>query len=105
MVRATTPTHIFTVPFDPAQMRTMLLTYSQRRGRAILERGRDELTFGKDENGYFISTKLTQAETARFSPELPANIQLRVVNQEGEAMASNIIVVPVEDVLNAEVLT
>lgn len=103
MIRATTPTHKFTVPFDPEEMQELLLTYSQL-GRRILERRKEELTFSEEDEEHIISHLLGQVETARFRPGAPVQIQLRALTAAGEAMASQIVTARVEDVLNDEVL-
>lgn len=103
MIRATTPTHRFTVPFDPSEMKELLLSYAQH-GRVVLERRKGELSFSTEEGEYLLSHRLTQAETSRFRAEEPVLIQLRVLSQAGDALASDPVTIRVEDVLNDEVL-
>ena len=104
MIRLTTPTHSFSVPFDPEDMREILLTYTQN-GRFVLERRKAELSFGSDEQGHTVYHRLTQEETGRFRAGEPVRIQLRALTGAGDALASDPVTVQVEDVLNDEVLT
>ena len=100
MIRATTPTHEFVLPFDYEQfVGKILITYSQD----------DEIVVEKTENdiaivGNSISIKLTQEETAVFKPNKYVKVQVRILTLGGEALASDIISKPVCDVLNDEVL-
>lgn len=104
MIRATTPTHKFTVPFDPEQTREILLTYAQR-GKIVLERRKEELSFTEENEEHVITTRMTQEETALFQAGFPVEIQMRVLSAAEDALASDKITVRVEDVLNDEVLT
>lgn len=104
MIRGTTPTHRFALPFDPAEMKELLLTYAQD-GAIVLERRGEELSFSGRDGDWAVSHRLTQSESGLFRPGEPVRIQLRVLTQNDEALASEIVTVRVEDVLNDEVLT
>ena len=101
MIRATTPTHVFTFPYDisPAECTRILITYAQGR-QIMLEFEKDELTI----DGQNVSHKFTQEEANVFSAMKKAEIQIRILMDGGEALASNVITVKVDDVLNDEVL-
>ena len=99
MYRGTTPTHIFTLPFDVSVVKTAKIIYSQF-GRAILTKTGDALEL----TGQQIQTKLTQEDTLTFDCKADVFIQLRVLTVDGDALASNILQVPVGRCLDNEVL-
>lgn len=101
MRRATTPTHIFTLPdtVKVSSVTEVLITYSQC-GRKILEKTENDVTFDTDNNA--ISLSLTQQETELFAPG-KALAQLRA--KAGDSVfASQMIIIPVKPVLNSEEL-
>lgn len=99
MIRATTPTHSFTLPFDASMVSKFLLSYSQR-GKIVLEKTEENMT----KSGNVWSVKLTQEETKKFMPDLDVTMQIRVLTTDGDAIASDAIRVKVKQVLNDEVL-
>ena len=107
MIRATTPTHIFTFPetVAPADCAEIQITYAQgekschRYERIILEKNKSDLTI----TGQKAELKLTQQEMNLFS-EGTAQIQIRAKDTDGNVMASQIFYVKVKRVLNQEVL-
>ena len=104
MIRATTPIHQFIFDTDPELFDRILITYAQN-GRIVLEKEKEDLTFEEqtEEGKYPAYVRLTQEETKLFS-ERTVNIQVRVLTQGGEALASDKKAIKVEDVLNDEVL-
>jgi hypothetical protein len=99
MIRATTPTHRFTLPFDYTQyVKKILITYSQR-GEIVLEKHENDVQI----DGNTVSYKLTQEETKLFSNG-DVRIQVRVITKDDDALASDICVVHIDNVLNDEVL-
>lgn len=71
----------------------------------ILKQGSNTLTLKKERlnqgQGY-ISAELTQEETLMFSPE-NIQVQLKALN-DGKVKVSNILLLPVTDVLDKEVM-
>ena len=98
MIRATTPTHIFTFPDNPNTYDAILITYKQNE--IVLEKEKPDLTI----DGNTASVMLTQEETKLFTPDALVKVQVRVAYNGGEAFASPVTVLRVEDVLNDEVL-
>ena len=99
MIRATTPTHRFTLPFDYAQyVKKILITYSQR-GEIVLEKHENDVQI----DGNIVSYKLTQEETKLFSNG-DVRIQVRVLTLNNEALASEKYSMHIDNVLNDEVL-
>lgn len=112
MIRATTPVHAFAIAIDPDTLKQIKITYKQR-GAIILEKNKDDCSFTIDDSGeetkYICSYRLTQEETNLFSEgtkkgEL-VSIQMRVLTNAGQALASDQKEIRVDDVLNDEVLT
>ena len=63
MYRGTTPTHIFTLPFNVEQLQKVEVTYEQL-GRVILQKTKTDCTL----EGKIIRLELTQAESLLFQP-------------------------------------
>lgn len=98
MYRATTPTHIFTLPFNTDAIDKMLLIYSQN-GKQIISKTESDVLF--DDNRVIVS--LTQEETKRFA-HYSAEVQMRIRDTDRIVKASNIITINVFNVLNDEEL-
>lgn len=97
MFRATTPTHTFNLPFEASTIDKMTITYSQF-GKIILKKNLEDVQLIDSK----IILTLTQEETKLFKADT-ARVQLRVKIGD-KVMASNIISLNVEDVLDKEVL-
>lgn len=112
MIRATTTTHHFLFDVNPEEsFSKILITYAQN-SQIILEKHETDLSFETCEcfdgkTVYIASLKLTQEETKLFSakPKGTVSIQIRAITPDGEAVASDISNISVENVLNDEVLT
>ena len=99
MIRGTTPTHTFTLPFDSSVISKVRILYSQN----------DELVFAKSDadatmDTNTISVVLSQQDTLSLDCHRPVDIQLRVLTKGGEALASDIIREKVDRCLDDEVL-
>ena len=106
MYRATTPRHTFVFNVNPEEtFQTILITYAQDN-EIVLEKGKEDLTFTASGESEFEATlTLTQEETKLFSNKSSVKVQVRVLTYNGEAAASTKMTIPVNDVLNDEVLT
>lgn len=99
MIRATTPTHKFILPFDyNTYVKKIAIAYVQN-GRTILKKTESDV----EVNGSTVSYKLTQEETKRFISG-NVRVQVRVLTLNNEALASEQYTLPVTNVLNDEVL-
>lgn len=102
MIRATTPTHVFTfdeqVPVLGNQK--ILVTYKQC-DKIILEKTKEDLSIDGINNQ--VSVELTQQEMNRFCPGV-ASIQIRVKNGDGKVLASQVLKIKVKQVLDEEIL-
>ncbi len=110
MIRATTPVHSFLFEEDPSPFEQILITYSQA-GRIVLEKTKDDLEIEeidpKRKECYRASYRLTQEETNLFEANTakPIYVQVRILTEAGEAIASEKWRIPLKDVLNDEVMT
>lgn len=100
MIRGTTPQIDFHLPFDTSSIKTVWVTFSQYD---------EELFTVSTENlimaGATISVKLTQAQTLKLKPQKllrndhEVEIQLRILTNAGDALASNIMRTSAEKIL------
>lgn len=102
MTRGTTPTHTFTLPdnLKTATISTLYITYAQH-GETVLEKTLDDVT----NNNGVLTCKLTQADTLAFDvldqrcKHDTVEVQVRMKTSDGAVMASNIISIPIMDIL------
>lgn len=100
MIRGTTPTHTFMLPFDTKTIDKIKITYSQL-DKIILTKSNKDITL----NGKQATIILTQQETFNFSEKNgPVSIQVRVVTTGGDVLASKIMTAGVGKCLDSEVL-
>ena len=105
MFRATTPTHIFTLPFNTGQIKEIRITY-QQGGATVLQKTEADCTLTGNE----IKVMLTQEETLLFAAtnretDNRISIQLRVLTTTGQVLASEIEKVFAYACLDEEVLS
>ena len=86
MVRGTTPTLEFTLPFDTSNLAEAWVTLSQNDSE-VLTKTLEECK----REGRMLSIRLTQEETLKLEHDFNTEIQLRVRTIAGEALASKII--------------
>lgn len=101
MRRGTTPTVKFSLPFDIEDVDKLWLTVSQR-SREVLTKTQTEMWI--EDGVRMVSFKLTQEETLALDAGCKASIQARILTVGGEAFASQIKRVDVEDVLKEGVM-
>lgn len=101
MIRGTTPTLEFTLPFDTSLIAEMYITLAQN-GTTVLEKTLSDCNC----SGTSVSLTLTQEDTLRLQqqPRLQGEIQIRVRTTSGEALASDIMSVYVGRILKEGVI-
>ena len=99
MIRGTTPKHTFVLPFNTDTIAKARVVYSQT-GRPVLIKEHEDLVL----EGNTVEVHLTQQETLDFFCGKDVLVQVRVLTQTGEAMASDIQRVDVGRCLDDEVL-
>lgn len=94
MIRGTTPTLRFTLPFDTAEVAALYITIDQTH-LVTVEKSLADCTLV----GSTVSFRLTQEDTLKLVQSVPAQIQVRLKTTDGTAMASNVFETPVEKIL------
>lgn len=99
MIRGTTPTHRFQIPFHTDEVRKLRVWYKQD----------DELLVTKTEEdaemeGNVIKVTLTQEETLKFKENKMVKLQLKVKTVTGATPATPVIKLDPQEVLDDEVL-
>ena len=100
MVRGTTPTLTFTLPFPVSTLAALYITISQHFENIRIEKGLEDCTV----SGNDVSVVLSQEDTLKLVDDRQAFIQVRVRTRDGTALASEMIPCAVEDVLKDGVI-
>lgn len=85
MYRGTTPTHIFTLPFDAELVKTAQVSYAQF-GKVVLQKNMEDCALQEKQ----IRVELTQEETQMFRSTGWVYIQLKILTTDGKLLASGI---------------
>ena len=99
MIRGTTPTLEFTLPFPSDDLSEAFVTLSQF-GKVVIDRTLSQCKC--DDNVLIV--KLTQEETLKLNCDIKTEIQLRAKTKTGEALASDIFNVPTGRILKDGVI-
>lgn len=99
MIRATTPTHIFNIPFDTSLIKELLITYSQKK-IPIVDKVLDDCVL----DGKRIALTLTQRDTSKFSDRRNVEIQIRILTTSDTSLAGTIVETEVDRVLDDDIL-
>lgn len=99
MIRGTTPTLEFIIPFDTGQLAEAFVSLSQNE-TVIIDKALTECQC----NGDKLIVRLTQEETLKLECDIVTEIQIRARTLEGEAIASQIIKVNTERILKDGVI-
>jgi hypothetical protein len=100
MIRGTTPTHTFNIPFDTSLVDEVKITYAQDNV-VVLEKHTSDCIL----DDATISVTLTQEDTFLFDCKKSVQVQLRILTKSGEALASVVEHIGVAKCLDNEVLT
>ena len=101
LCRGTTPTHSFTLPdeLNGVELAALYITYRQD-GKTVIEKDINAISV-KDG---VASVRLTQEETLLFSDRRKCCIQVRLRTDAGDALVSNVVDIPVYNVLKEGVI-
>lgn len=99
MIRGTTPTHIFNLPFNVEQIADLRIIYAQSDKEVLVKKLEDCTLEGQQ-----VSVILKEYETLLFNCGKDVQIQMRILTVNGETLASHIKLVDVAKCLNNEVL-
>ena len=86
LIRGTTPTLEFTLPFPVEEIDEAYVTIAQR-GAVVIDKPLTDCECG----GNSLTVRLTQEETLKLKCDCTSEIQIRAKTVEGEVIASNII--------------
>lgn len=86
MIRGTTPTLEFSLPFDTAELAEAYVTFAQR-GRIRLDIPLAQC----EEDGSILRVRLTQEQTLALTAQADVEIQIRCRDTVGNATASEIV--------------
>ena len=101
IVRGTTPTLTFTLPFSAEQVAAAYVSFKQK-DRLVLEKAAGAAGCACQDNQ--IAVTLTQEETLAFVGCCKVEMQVRVRSATGQALASKIVTAYVEDVIKNGVI-
>lgn len=99
MIRGTTPTHTFTLPFSTDVIKTIEITYKQGSEVKLVKKNAD-CTF----DGNTVTVELSQEDTFAFDEGECIRVQVRVLDNNGKVVPSNIIRRSCHECLSCEVL-
>ena len=100
MYRGTTPTLTFGLPFATDNIKSLYITFVDKNDSIVLEKDIASCTL----SGKSVSVTLTQEETLALEGRSETRIQLRVLDNNGTALASDIITVQVKEILKDGVI-
>lgn len=100
MIRATTPTHKFNLPFDYAKNVVALRSTYSQDGNIVLEKTENDIEF----NGNTVYYKLSQEETAKFDAGKYIEWQMKIKTINGTVIPSKIYYLDCKKILSDEVL-
>lgn len=99
MIRGTTPTHIFKIPFAANKIQKVRVIYAQDDIPVLVKEAADcDIEDGQ------ITIKLSQEDTFVFNCKKTVAIQIRILDTAGEAYASKPINAGVRKCLDTEVI-
>lgn len=97
--RGTTPTHTFNISISQDLVKDLRITYIQDK-KKILTKQLENVNFSEDG----ISVSLTQEETLLFQSDKMAKIQLKLKTIDDSVLASDIMRMRVDEILDEEVI-
>lgn len=100
MRKGTTPSLTFKLPFTVGTISNAKVTLCQRHVK--LEKRLCDCEINEEDS---LTIKLTQEETFLFDCNSYINVQLRVVTENGDALASDVFNIPVAQCLDDEVIS
>lgn len=98
-MRGTTPTHLFTLPFDTALIKSIKITYAHNKIPVLIKQTEDCTL-----EDHTVTVRLTQEETLLFENNWVVEVQLRVLMNNGDAIRSKVYNISAGVLLDDEVL-
>ncbi len=101
MIRGTTPTLRFKIPYTEEQIQLGYLTFSRGSSVFLDIPLTDERISVED---YYIYLTLSQEDTLKFNSRAVYSIQIRLLLEDDIAVASNIMTIPISAILKNGVI-
>lgn len=99
MIKGTTPTHTFILPFDVTNIKECQIIYGQNDTEVFKKTLSDCVAAEKT-----LKVTLTQKDTLKLNHTLNVQIQVRVLTVEDKALSTRVAIYPVHKCLNDEVI-
>lgn len=99
MIRGTTPTHTFSLPFGTDMIKAIEIAYAQN-DTVLLTKSNADCTLA----GNNVTVKLTQEDTFLFADGACVEVQVRVLTVGDEVAASDVMRIHCEKCLSKAVL-
>jgi hypothetical protein len=99
MIRGTTPTLEFVLPFDTSLLAEAFVTLAQG-GTVVVDKSLKDCNCSGD----LLTVRLTQEDTLKLDDKINTEIQIRAKTVSGDAIASNITTVDTERILKDGVI-
>ena len=98
MIRGTTPTHIFQMPFSVENLK-FTITYAQEDREIVKKTEKD-----CEVSGAVIILTLSQEDTLLFDAKKAVQVQLKTLDFGGNVKASNVMITTAGKILDEEVI-
>ena len=99
MIRGTTPTHTFNIPFEASMIKECRVLYAQDDVVIVTKSTSDCIL-----EGTTVKTTLSQQDTFKFDSNKGVQIQLRILTKNDVALASVVATVGIDRCLEDEVM-
>lgn len=99
MIRGTTPTLGFKLPFSVETIENAYVSFAQE-GEVLIDKALADCSCGTDT----LTVQLTQEDTLKLVAGLPTEMQIKVKTKDGNVLASQIMKVSTERILKDEVI-
>ena len=100
MIRGTTPTHIFGIPFDVSNIADLRIVYAQNNTEVLVKKLTDCVV-----EGHTIKVTLSQEDTFKFDSSKKVQLQIRVLTLGDDVLSSDVIIIRADQCLKDEVLS
>ena len=98
MIRGTTPTLTFNLPFETSLLKSAYITVKSQN--VEIEKTIDDCELTENS----IATTLSQEETLQLPKDYRVKVQLRVLTKDGKALATDVYIVELKTILKEGVI-
>ena len=101
MIQGTTPKHTFVLDVDVDQIKKVNILYTQE-GYIVLKKTTEDCEFDKESKS--VAVTLSQQDTFDFNTEAKVEVQVRLLLNDGQALASDPVKMSVSRCFDNEVI-